>query len=126
MKKILIVDDDESTRKSYGLLLTQMGFEVFQASDGLGGLASALCEDPDLIIADYNMPNMNGYEMARQLKSHEKTKHIPILGRGDFQDKEKKILDYYMPKCTGNLPRKIREILGDPFDEYRKNAVQDD
>jgi CheY-like chemotaxis protein len=111
MKTILLVDDNPSIRKSYENLLSDLGYKVILAVDGVEGLELAISNIPDLIVADRDMPRMNGYEMARQLKSNPKTKNIPILGRGDFEKEEQKILDYYLPKCTGNISEKVAEIL---------------
>ncbi len=60
--KILVVDDDAGLRKSLSLILTDGGYEVLAASDGLEGLAVAEREGPDLILCDVRMPGMSGLE----------------------------------------------------------------
>ena len=58
--KILIVDDDAGLRKSLGLILSDAGYEVVQAEDGLAGLAAAADQKPDLILCDVRMPRLDG------------------------------------------------------------------
>jgi len=60
--RILIVDDEPSTRESTGIILESEGYEVLTASDGLDGLHALSKSLPDLIISDLNMPRMSGFE----------------------------------------------------------------
>jgi pilus assembly protein CpaE len=78
-EKILIVDDDLDTLRLVGLMLQKQGFQIVAASTGAQGLELALSELPDLIILDVMMPGMDGYQVARRLRSNEKTLDIPIL-----------------------------------------------
>src|SRR5713226_1023140 len=74
-KKILIVDDSEDTREMMAKLLELEAFRVITATDGYAGLSVTTDEHPDLIITDINMPNMNGIEMIKQLRT------LPNIGR---------------------------------------------
>ena len=78
-KKVLIVDDATTMRELVKFTLTKAGFEVIAAEDGAIGLKAALEHKPDLVVTDLNMPNMNGLELAAQLKQSDETKNIPIL-----------------------------------------------
>jgi len=60
--RILIVDDEPSTRESAAIILESEGYEVLTASDGLDGLHTLSKSLPDLIISDLNMPRMSGFE----------------------------------------------------------------
>ncbi|HSK12867.1 MAG TPA: ATP-binding protein, partial [Phnomibacter sp.] len=75
---ILVVDDNEDIR-TYLAGLLQDEFEVLQAQDGSIGHRMALEAMPDLIISDVMMPNMDGTELCRELKSNMATSHIPII-----------------------------------------------
>ena len=77
--KILIVDDDQDSLKLIGLMLQRQGYEVVAANAGNQAIARALNELPDLIILDVMMPDMDGYEVTRRLRSNPKTKDIPII-----------------------------------------------
>lgn len=78
-KKILVVDDELQTVKLIGMLLQRRGYEIFAATLGSQGLAKAQSEKPDLIVLDVMMPDMNGYEVCRQLRANPATAGIPII-----------------------------------------------
>ncbi|MCK5651682.1 MAG: response regulator, partial [Gemmatimonadetes bacterium] len=66
--KILIIDDDRGLRKSLTLILTDAGYEVRVAEDGEEGLASALSENPQMILCDVRMPKKDGLSFLREYK----------------------------------------------------------
>ncbi len=72
--KILVVDDSPAMRMMIVRTLRQAGFggnDVSQAEDGLAGLESVRASEPDLVLADWNMPNMTGIEMLQALRAEE-------------------------------------------------------
>ena len=77
--KILIVDDDVDSLNLIGLMLKRQGYEVIGANAGNQGIAKATNEIPDLIILDVMMPDMNGYEVCKRLRSNPSTEAIPII-----------------------------------------------
>jgi two-component system chemotaxis response regulator CheY len=78
-KKILVVDDAMTVRNLAKFALGKAGYQIVEAEDGAIGLEKARSERPDLIISDLNMPNMNGLEMSRAIKSDDSLKSIPIF-----------------------------------------------
>jgi CheY-like chemotaxis protein len=76
---ILIADDDADTRDLYCCYLKQEGYRMAAASDGLEVLNKATKLQPDLIVMDLGMPNLNGEDATGILKSNAKTKQIPIV-----------------------------------------------
>ncbi len=78
-KKILIVEDNEQNLYLETFLLEKQDYEVLQARNGEKGLEMAVSEHPDLILLDIQLPVMDGYEVARQLKGNTKTKSIPVV-----------------------------------------------
>ncbi len=78
-EKILVVDDDVDTLRLVGLMLQRNGYEIVAANSGRQALLMALKEQPDLIILDVMMPDMDGYEVTRRLRSDPKTLAIPII-----------------------------------------------
>ena len=78
-EKILIIDDDMDTLRLVGLMLQRQGYEIVAANNGTQGLEKAFGEKPDLILLDIMMPDMDGYEVARQLRDNPLTKYTPIL-----------------------------------------------
>jgi len=78
-KKILIVDDDLESLKLIGLMLQRRGYEIIAARGGNQALAKAETEDPDLVILDVMMPEMDGYEVCQRLRSNPNTAYLPVL-----------------------------------------------
>ena len=69
--KILIVDDSKAMRMIIMRHLRQAGYgeaDFFEAADGIQGLAQAAAEEPQLVLSDWNMPEMNGLEFLRELR----------------------------------------------------------
>ena len=78
-EKILIIDDDVDTLKLVGMMLQKQGYQIFAAANGEQGLAQAEAENPDLIILDVMMPEMDGFEVAKRLRTNSLTANTPIL-----------------------------------------------
>ena len=78
-EKILIIDDDLDTLRLVGLMLQRQGYQISAATNGQQGLDKALEEDPDLILLDVMMPDMDGYEVTRRLRRNSSTVETPVL-----------------------------------------------
>jgi two-component system chemotaxis response regulator CheY len=90
-KRILTIDDSKTMRDMLLLTLTDAGFEVLQAVDGLDGLDVLKRERVDVIITDINMPKMNGYEVIEHLRANPDHQKTPILVLTTESDQENKI-----------------------------------
>lgn len=105
-KKILVVDDEIHIQRVVAIKLKNNGFEVITAQDGKEGYDLAVQESPDVIVSDFQMPNMTGIEMVEKLRSNEKTADIPVImltARGfAIEDEQKENLH-------------IAEFLSKPF-----------
>ena len=77
--KVLIIDDDVDTLKLVGLMLERQGYEISVASNGTIGLAKAAEDKPELILLDVMMPDLDGYEVTKRLRSNPALAHIPII-----------------------------------------------
>jgi twitching motility two-component system response regulator PilH len=75
----LVVDDDPTQQLIISKVLKRMGLTVIVASDGIEALSQVESFSPMLVILDIIMPRMNGYEVCQQLKSDEKTQHLPVV-----------------------------------------------
>jgi DNA-binding response OmpR family regulator len=78
-QSILVVDDDPDTLTLIGLTLQRRGFEVIKAQSGPEALSLLAHDTPDLIILDVMMPQMDGYEVCRQIKADPRIAHLPIM-----------------------------------------------
>ena len=78
-KQILIVDDNPDSREMLSFILTGEGFSVITAEDGLEALEVVKDVQPDLIITDINMPNIDGIELTKQLREQFKSISLPIV-----------------------------------------------
>ena len=78
-EKIVIIDDDIDTLRLVGLMLQKQGYQIVAANNGEQGLEKVVEENPDLVLLDVMMPDMDGYEVARRLRDNPETANIPIL-----------------------------------------------
>jgi CheY-like chemotaxis protein len=78
-RKILVVDDEEVIRKFLKIHLTKLGYEVKEAEDGEKALEQIGKDDFDLLICDILMPNKDGWEVIKEVRSNPKTKDIPVI-----------------------------------------------
>ena len=78
-KQLLIVDDDRNTREGYRMYLSTKGFSVRALEGGVDALAYAKASAPDLVVLDLGLPDIDGWEVARRLKSDDETRDIPII-----------------------------------------------
>lgn len=79
MRTVLIVDDSQTLRQMLLDLLQSDGIEVLLATNGLEAKEKLEANQPDLVITDLIMPQMNGYELCRWIKNEPKTQSIPVL-----------------------------------------------
>jgi two-component system cell cycle response regulator DivK len=77
--KILYVEDNDDNVYMLKNRLMRAGFTVVIATDGVQGVVMAASEQPDLIIMDLTLPDMDGWEATRRIKADPTTKHIPII-----------------------------------------------
>lgn len=78
-KKILLIEDDADIVKTTAVFLESEGFKVISVADGIEGLHKARVENPDLIVLDIMLPNLDGYKICRMLKFDKNYKHIPVV-----------------------------------------------
>jgi len=80
MKKVILVADDSSSiRKFVSFALTMKGFEIISCADGMEALEKLPTERINLVITDLNMPNLDGFELIKAIRSNEELKEIPII-----------------------------------------------
>lgn len=81
---VLIVDDNESSRRMYAKALQHYGYRVLQAADGADGVRTARAEVPDVILMDIAMPVLDAWGALRLLKASPETAEIPVVALTGF------------------------------------------
>ncbi len=124
MHSVLIIEDEAGLREAASAKLAQEGFTVFTAADGATGLSQALSNQPDVILLDIKMPNMNGFEMLKKLRAQggwgAKVKVIFLTNLEMSSDDESADIEalnpaHYLVKGNTSLDEltsKVREVLG--------------
>ena len=118
-RKILVVDDEAVLVETIAYNLEQAGYQVMTAADGNSALETARREEPDLIILDIMLPEMDGLEVCRQLRRENVTAQTPIMmltAKGDEIDKVVGLevgADDYVTKPFGRreLLARVRALL---------------
>jgi diguanylate cyclase (GGDEF)-like protein len=117
--RVLVVDDEEHIRKIVRFQLEKAGYIVDGAEDGLQALKAVDACPPDLVLLDLMMPNMDGYEVCRRLKSNYQTNHIPVImvtAKADLENKlqgfEDGANDYIAkPFAVSELLVRVKNVL---------------
>ena len=120
MGKILIVDDDQGATKLLEFMLSKEGYDVASVNSGGETLPTALAYNPNLILLDLMMPNVDGFEVCRDLRAESQFAHIPIVFFTSVSDVEKKVdafgsgaNDYIVkPIHPQELKLRIKALIG--------------
>ncbi|GAB1540839.1 hybrid sensor histidine kinase/response regulator [Scytonema sp. NUACC21] len=121
-KRILVVDDSITVREMERKLLENNGYKVEVAVNGIDGWNALHGGNCDLVVTDIDMPRMNGFALTRQIKTHAKLKHIPVI-IVSYKDREEDRLqgleagaDYYLTKSSfhdDTLLQAVIDLIGD-------------
>ena len=121
--RVLLVDDDPTTRNLISHFLRKEEFVVMKASAGSDGLARAKTDRPDLLIVDAAVPGVNGFELLSLLRKDPETRGLPVLMLSSLDDEEAIVksleegADYIIkPFSPRILVAKVRKILRDVCD----------
>ncbi len=119
MAHILVAEDERDIRELVAFTLGFAGHQVTQAANGEEAVRLAMQVKPDLILTDVRMPKMTGYDVCKEIKASDITKHVPVVilsAKG--QDEEKELGravgadDYILkPFAPDELQRRVAEIL---------------
>lgn len=104
--KILVIEDNEQNMYLVNFILEKHGYQIIQASDGKKGVSQACEQKPDLILLDIQLPVMDGYAVARELRKIEMLAKIPIVAVTSYAmsgDRERALA----AGCTGYIEKPI-------------------
>ena len=113
-KEILLIVEDNTDVRSYIREQTESEYQIIEASNGMEGITIARINIPDIIITDVMMPKMDGYQFSREIRSDEKTSHIPIImltAKAGLDDKIEGLetgIDAYLTKPFSSKELKVR------------------
>lgn len=108
-RRVLVVDDEPTLREVVGYNLRRAGYEVDQAEDGPGALASVRMNAPDLVVLDVMLPGMDGFQVCRTLREESTVPILLLSARGEEHDRVHGLelgADDYLAK-----PFAMRELL---------------
>ncbi|MFA6428861.1 MAG: response regulator [Candidatus Buchananbacteria bacterium] len=114
--KILLVEDDQLIADMYQARLTEEGFKVFWTAIGSEGLKIAATEQPDIVLLDVILPEMDGFTILNELKAKADTKNIPVvlltnLGQDSDLTKGKQLgAQEYLVKASFTPTQIVEEI----------------
>lgn len=126
MTKIMLVEDDKGLREIYSIRLTAEGYEVVLASDGEEALATAVKEQPTLILSDVMMPKISGFDMLDILRSTPETKDVKVIMMTALSSEDQRTrgenlgADRYLVKSQVGIEdvvNAVHEVLGDKAPE---------
>jgi len=89
---VLVVDDEEQNRSLLRDPLEARGYEIAEAENGMVALEKIAARLPDVILLDVMMPQMDGFEVCRRLKTDSRTAHIPILMVTALSDRKERLM----------------------------------
>jgi len=106
MKRILVVEDNETNLYLIKFILEKSGYEVIEAREGTVGVELAIKEKPDLVIMDLQLPDIDGLEATKRIRASEADSDIPIVALTSFAmagDRERALA----AGCTGYIEKPI-------------------
>jgi signal transduction histidine kinase len=116
MPTVLHIEDDASNRRLVRKVLTGAGFDVVEAADGISGIREAMSCNPDLILLDIELPDMDGYEVTLKLRGELSDHSIPIVALSGKGDRDMSIAvgcdgHIFKPFDVGRLPGQVRTFI---------------
>lgn len=119
--KVLVVDDQNSVRQMTRMTLEEIGFRhIHEAENGVQAMEKAALQPLDLIISDFNMPEMDGLGLLRAVRGHPAVRKVPFIlltGRGDkelvVKAAQAGVNNYLIKPFTAAILReKIEQVMG--------------
>lgn len=77
--RVLLAEDDRSSRRFLSIVLERAGYKVFVAEDGLEAMKLAISTPVDIVVTDATMPNLSGHELCRFLRNSPSLSHLPVI-----------------------------------------------
>jgi len=118
--RVLVVDDSSSVRNLVRFVLNSDGYEVVEAEDGQDAWRQLQADRPDLVVTDYEMPNMAGPELVQRIREHGEFDDMPVIMLTSRREEEDEVLgletgadDYILkPVEPLKLQARVKKVLG--------------
>lgn len=119
-RKLVYVEDNADARAMMAELLQMLGYEVIEVADGASTLPAVLAAQPDAVIIDIGLPDIDGYEVARRLRENPLTRSVPLIaltGYGQLRDKQTATQAGFnthlaKPASASAIVKAVEEVLG--------------
>jgi len=116
-KRILVVEDNDDNREMTRILLETFGHEIHEAADGVSAVELAVQLEPDVVLIDIGLPGIDGYEVARQIRSklRDRSRLIALSGYGQQKDRHQAFeagFDEHLLKPVD--PKRLLAVLVEP------------
>ena len=121
--KILLIEDDASIIRFLSLSLDKNGYKVIEARNGIEGISLFMSDNPDLILLDLGLPDTDGSEVLRQIRSQSEVPILVVCARGEEREKVKGLdlgADDYVTK-----PFHINELLAEATGQALEKIIKD-
>lgn len=119
--KFLVVDDFSTMRRIVRNLLKELGFtDVQEAEDGVDALTKLRAGDFEFVVSDWNMPNMTGIDLLRNIRADAKLKHLPVL-MVTAEAKKENIIEAAQAGASGYV---VKPFTAATLDEKLKKIFQ--
>lgn len=110
MNRVLVIEDNENNMKLITFLLEKHGYSIIRAETGKKGIELALSENPDFVLLDIQLPDMNGLEVLNSIRKGEGEKNIPVIAITSYAmsgDRERLLA----AGCNGYIEKPIDPIF---------------
>jgi len=118
MKRILVIEDNETNMYLISFVLRKNGYEVIEARTGEEGVELAIREKPDLVLMDIQLPDIDGLEATKRIRESEADGEIPIIALTSYAmtgDRERAL----SAGCTGYIEKPINpDTFMDEIEKY--------
>ncbi|MBW8077403.1 MAG: chemotaxis protein CheY [Gallionella sp.] len=119
--RFLVVDDFSTMRRIVRNLLKELGFtNVQEAEDGVDALAKLRAAEFDFVVSDWNMPNMTGLELLKEIRKDARLKHLPVL-MVTAEAKKENIIEAAQAGASGYV---VKPFTAGTLDEKLKKIFQ--
>ncbi len=84
MSTVLVIEDNDNNMELITFLLTAHGYETLRAQTGRDGVARALDDQPDFVLLDVQLPDIDGFEVVRSIRNQQASRNLPVIAMTSY------------------------------------------